>query len=48
MVEEGSPLRYGLIKAIEDLGAAARLLRALADSLERQPESLIRGKRGAK
>lgn len=48
MVEEGSPLRYGLIKAIEDLGAAARSLRALADSLERQPESLIRGKRGAK
>lgn len=50
MVEEGSPLRYGLLKAIEDLGAAARSLRALADSLDRQPESLIRGKsqKGAK
>lgn len=44
MLDEDSPMRYGLLKAIEDLASAARSLRYLADSLERNPEALIRGK----
>lgn len=44
MLDADSPLRYGLLKAVEDLSAAARSLRYLADSLERNPEAVIRGK----
>ncbi len=46
MLDADSPLRYGLLKAIEDLAAAAKSLRYLADSLERNPEAVIRGKHG--
>ena len=44
MIEEGSPLRYKLTKALDDLSAAALSLRNLADSIERHPEAIIRGK----
>ncbi|MHC1725981.1 MAG: MlaD family protein [Syntrophobacteraceae bacterium] len=44
MLDADSPLRYGLLKAVEDLAAAAKSLRYLADSLERNPEAVIRGK----
>jgi paraquat-inducible protein B len=40
-----SPLSYRLAAALEDLSAAARSLRELTDTLERNPESLLRGKR---
>ena len=41
------PLGYQLKQTLQDLGTAARSLRALADSLERNPESLLAGKPGA-
>jgi paraquat-inducible protein B len=44
MIEEGSPLRYKLTKALDDLSAASLSLRNLADSIERHPEAIIRGK----
>jgi paraquat-inducible protein B len=44
MLDADSPLRFGMLKAVEDLSAAARSLRYLADSLERNPEAVIRGK----
>ena len=43
---EGSALREELTRALGELSAAARAIRILADQLERQPESLIRGKGG--
>ncbi|MCE5335620.1 MAG: hypothetical protein LLG06_13635, partial [Desulfobacteraceae bacterium] len=45
MLEENSPLRYKLLKMTEDLSAAAWSLRNLADSLERHPEAVVRGKK---
>ena len=41
------PLGYQLKQTLQELGGAARSLRALADLLERNPESLLVGKRGA-
>ena len=38
------PLGYQLKQALQELGAAARSLRTLADYLERNPESLLLGK----
>jgi paraquat-inducible protein B len=43
-LEAGSPLQSRLKEALEELAAAARALRALADSLERQPQSILTGK----
>jgi paraquat-inducible protein B len=40
------PLGHQLQRTLQDLGAAARSLRSLADSLERNPESLLAGKPG--
>ncbi len=45
MIDEDSPLRYRLLKMTDDLGAAAWSLRNLADSLERHPEAVVRGKK---
>jgi paraquat-inducible protein B len=39
-----SPLQMRLKEAMEEVAAAARAFRALSDSLERQPQSLITGK----
>jgi paraquat-inducible protein B len=41
------PLGHQLKQALQELAAAARSLRALADYLERNPESLLAGKPGA-
>ncbi len=41
-----SPLHDRLVTALEELSAAARAIRLLADSLERNPEALLRGKSG--
>lgn len=38
-------LQYELTAAMRELSAAARALRVMAESFERQPESLLRGKR---
>jgi paraquat-inducible protein B len=44
MLEAGSPLQSRLKEALEELASAARGLRVLADSLERQPQSILTGK----
>lgn len=41
-----APLQHGIRATLEDLSRASDSLRALADYLERHPESVIRGKRG--
>ena len=40
------PLGHQLKQTLQELAAAARSLRALADALERNPESLLLGKPG--
>lgn len=42
-----SPLRYELSKTLEELSAAARAVRILAQSIEQQPDVVIRGKNNA-
>ena len=44
IVDENSILRYELGKALEELSAAARSVRYMAEYLERHPEALIYGK----
>jgi paraquat-inducible protein B len=41
----GSPVTYQLATTLEELSAAARSLRQLTDMLERNPETLLRGKK---
>jgi paraquat-inducible protein B len=41
---EDSALVHGLTRALEELTAASRSIRILAETLENQPESLLRGK----
>jgi len=43
-LSEDSPTRYALDDALVEVAAAARAVRALADYLERHPESLLSGK----
>jgi len=43
-VEPGSPLSYQLGRTLQDVGDAARAVRALADELERNPSVVVRGK----
>ncbi len=47
VLTERSPLGYQLGQAIQQLTAAARSIRDLADYLDQHPESLLVGKRGA-
>jgi paraquat-inducible protein B len=44
-MSEESPVVHELTRATAELGRAARSLQALADSLESEPESLLRGRR---
>ena len=44
MVDADAPLQYELLRALEEITSAARAVRSMADLIERQPESLIRGK----
>jgi paraquat-inducible protein B len=46
LISKDSRLVYDMETAMEDLAAAARSIRAAADYIERNPEALIRGKRG--
>jgi len=41
---DGSPVKYSLVTTLDDLADAAQSIRALADSLERNPSSLVFGK----
>ncbi len=44
ILDESSPFRQDVQVLVQELGAAARSLRALADYLERHPEALLKGK----
>lgn len=44
LTREGSPLRFQLSNTLSELANAARALRVLADSLERDPQALLRGR----
>ena len=45
LVEPGSSTSYQLDKALKELGLAARAVQRLSNTLNEQPESLLRGKR---
>ena len=45
LVEPGSATTFQLNKALKELGMASRAIKQLADTLNEQPESLVRGKR---
>lgn len=45
MVEPGSATTYQLNKALKDLGMAGEAIKQLANTINEQPESLLRGKR---
>ena len=47
LLKPNSPLQTDASRAFQELAAAARSLRIMADYLERHPEALIRGKGGA-
>ncbi len=44
-INEDSPLRYDVVKALREVQSAARSLRILMDYLDQHPESVISGKR---
>jgi len=44
VLASGSPLQSRLKEALEEVASAARAFRALSDSLERQPQSILTGK----
>src|SRR5262245_18030647 len=44
LLEPGAPIPYQLGHTLQDLGEAARALRLLADSLEREPSAVVRGR----
>jgi len=46
MLAENSRLRYELSKALSEFAAASRSIRILAEGLQQQPETLIRGRSG--
>lgn len=46
VIARDSELHYRLVSTLADLSAAAQALKALADTLEKQPESIFRGKLG--
>lgn len=47
LAAQGEPLPSEIGAALRDVGRAADALRQLADTIERQPESLLRGRRGS-
>ena len=47
-IEPGSPLQRELITALREIASAARSARALADNLERDPDSILFGKTGGR
>jgi len=44
VIEPGSPLHFELVSALKEVSGAARSLRSLAESLERNPKSLLFGR----
>jgi paraquat-inducible protein B len=43
-IEPGSPVNYQVIQTLQDVSAAARSLKELADYLQRNPSAIIRGR----
>jgi paraquat-inducible protein B len=46
LIEPGSPLSYQLQTTLQDVSAAARSVRSLAETLERDPSAVVRGRGG--
>ena len=46
VIGKDSPMKYQLTRTLEELSAAARSIRILAEYMERHPEALLRGKGG--
>ena len=44
-LDANNPLIHELVAALREIGSAARSIRHLADALEKQPESFVRGKK---
>ena len=44
-INEDSPLRYDVVKALREVQSAARSLRILMDYLDQHPEAVVSGKR---
>jgi paraquat-inducible protein B len=44
LIEPGSPVSHQLTATLQDVSSAARALRALAETLERDPSALVRGR----
>jgi paraquat-inducible protein B len=44
LVKDTQPLIEDLADTLDQIGATARSMRALSDTLERQPEAILRGK----
>jgi len=45
LIADGSPFKYDLTVMLQELSAASRAVRGLAEFLERNPSALISGKR---
>ena len=46
LTAQNSPTQYQLQEMLEEVTAASRSVRSLTETLQRQPSSLIRGKKG--
>lgn len=46
LTAQNSPTQYQLNEMLEEITAASRSVRSLAETLQRQPQSLLRGKKG--
>lgn len=45
VIRPGSPLHFELVNALREVGSAARSLKSFADTLERNPDALLFGRR---
>ncbi len=45
MIRPGSPVQFELVNALREVSVAARALKSLADTLERNPDALLFGRR---
>jgi paraquat-inducible protein B len=43
-IQPGSPLNYQALQTLQDLSAAARSIKELADYIKLNPNSLVRGR----
>jgi paraquat-inducible protein B len=43
-IEPGSPVNYQVVQTLQDVSAAARSIKELADYIQRNPSAIIRGR----